>query len=36
MSPAAFREAIDAPATPVPELVYLLRRPAPWEPDAEA
>jgi uncharacterized protein (DUF1778 family) len=36
MSPAgfaAFREAIEAPAAPVPELVELLRRPAPWEPD---
>jgi uncharacterized protein (DUF1778 family) len=36
MSPAgfaAFRAAIEAPAAPVPELVELLRRPAPWEPD---
>ncbi len=34
MSPAgfaAFREAIEAPAAPVPELVELLRRPAPWK-----
>ena len=30
---AAFRAAIGAPAAPVPELVELLRRPAPWEPD---
>ena len=38
MSPAgfaAFREAIDAPAAPVPELVELLRRPAPWENGAD-
>ena len=38
MSPkgfAAFREAIEAPAAPVPELVELLRRPAPWENGAE-
>jgi uncharacterized protein (DUF1778 family) len=37
MSPAgfaAFREAIEAPAAPVPELVELLRRPAPWEEGA--
>ena len=32
---AAFRAAIDAPATPVPEMVELLRRPAPWEESAE-
>jgi uncharacterized protein (DUF1778 family) len=32
---AAFREAIEAPAAPVRELVELLRRPAPWEPDAD-
>jgi uncharacterized protein (DUF1778 family) len=34
MSPAgfaAFRDAIEAPAAPVPEMVELLRRPAPWE-----
>jgi uncharacterized protein (DUF1778 family) len=31
---AAFRAAIEAPAAPVPELVDLLRRPAPWESDA--
>jgi uncharacterized protein (DUF1778 family) len=34
MSPAgfaAFRAAMEAPAAPVPELVELLRRPAPWE-----
>jgi uncharacterized protein (DUF1778 family) len=31
---AAFRKAIDAPAAPVSELVELLRRGAPWEPDA--
>jgi uncharacterized protein (DUF1778 family) len=38
MSPAgfaAFRAAIEAPATPVPELVELLRRPAPWEDGAD-
>ena len=28
---AAFVSAIDAPAIPVPELVELLKRPAPWE-----
>jgi uncharacterized protein (DUF1778 family) len=36
MSPegfAAFRDAIDAPPAPVEELVELLRRPAPWEPE---
>ena len=32
---AAFRAAIVAPAAPVPELVELLRRPAPWEEGAE-
>jgi uncharacterized protein (DUF1778 family) len=32
---AAFREAIEAPAAPARELVELLRRPAPWEPDAD-
>ncbi len=38
MSPegfAAFRDAIEAPAAPVPEMVELLRRPAPWEPATE-
>ena len=38
MSPegfAAFRAAIEGPGAPVPELVELLRRPAPWENDAE-
>ena len=38
MSPAgfaAFREAIEAPAAPVRELVELLRHRAPWEPDAD-
>jgi uncharacterized protein (DUF1778 family) len=38
MSPegfAAFRAAIEAPAAPVPEMVELLRRPAPWEPGTE-
>ena len=38
MSPAgfaAFREAIEAPGAPVPELVELLRRPAPWEKGAD-
>jgi uncharacterized protein (DUF1778 family) len=37
MSPAgfaAFRAAVEAPAAPVPELVELLRRPAPWEEGA--
>jgi uncharacterized protein (DUF1778 family) len=34
MSPAgfaAFCAAIEAPTAPVPEMVELLRRPAPWE-----
>lgn len=34
MSPdgfAAFMEAISGPAAPVPEMVELARRPAPWE-----
>lgn len=38
MSPeafTAFRAAIEAPAEPVPELVDLLRRPAPWEDAAD-
>jgi uncharacterized protein (DUF1778 family) len=38
MSPtafAAFRAAIDAPGAAVPELVDLLRRPAPWEDGAD-
>jgi uncharacterized protein (DUF1778 family) len=38
MSPAgfaAFRAAIEAPAAPVREMVELLRRPAPWEPEAD-
>jgi uncharacterized protein (DUF1778 family) len=38
MSPAgfaAFRAAIEAPAAPVEEMVELLRRPAPWEVEAE-
>jgi uncharacterized protein (DUF1778 family) len=38
MSPGvfgAFRTAIEAPAAPVPELVALLRRQAPWETDAD-
>jgi uncharacterized protein (DUF1778 family) len=38
MSPegfAAFRAAIELPGAPVPELVELLRRPAPWEEGAE-
>ncbi|MCB9946152.1 MAG: DUF1778 domain-containing protein [Geminicoccaceae bacterium] len=37
MSPdgfAAFMEAVSAPAAPVPEMVELARRPAPWEADA--
>jgi uncharacterized protein (DUF1778 family) len=36
MSPAsfdAFLAALSGPATPVPEMVDLLRRPAPWEKD---
>ena len=39
MSPAgfaAFRAAIEAPATPVKEMIELLRRPAPWEVEPEA
>lgn len=28
---AAFVEALSAPVAPVPEMVNLLRRPAPWE-----
>jgi uncharacterized protein (DUF1778 family) len=38
MSPAgfaAFREALEAPPAPVRELVELLRRPAPWESEAD-
>jgi uncharacterized protein (DUF1778 family) len=38
MSPegfAAFRNAIEAPAMPVEELVELFKRPAPWEPEAK-
>ena len=38
MSPesfAAFRAAIEAPGAPVPELVELLRRPAPWKKRAK-
>ena len=38
MSPAgfaAFRAAIEAPAAPVEAMVELLRRPAPWEVEAE-
>ncbi len=38
MSPegfAAFRDAIEAPAAPVLEMVELLRRPAPWAPATE-
>ena len=34
MSPegfAAFVELLDSPARPVPEMVELLKRPAPWE-----
>ncbi len=34
MSPegfAAFMDALSAPAAPVPEMVELVRRPAPWE-----
>lgn len=30
----AFLNALSAPARPVPEMVELLRRPAPWESDA--
>jgi len=29
----AFLAALDAPAAPVPEMVEVLRRPAPWEAD---
>ncbi|HWL05402.1 MAG TPA: DUF1778 domain-containing protein [Xanthobacteraceae bacterium] len=29
----AFLNALSAPARPVPEMVELLRRPAPWESD---
>ncbi len=35
MSPeafAAFMDALSAPAAPVPEMVELVNRPAPWEP----
>ena len=35
MSPdsfAAFMETLSAPAEPVPEMVELAKRPAPWEP----
>jgi uncharacterized protein (DUF1778 family) len=35
MSPAGFADflaVLSGPATPVPELVELTRRPAPWEP----
>jgi uncharacterized protein (DUF1778 family) len=32
---AAFRDVIDAPGAPVKEMVELLRRPAPWEPDRQ-
>ena len=35
MSPAGFEsflETLSAPAKPVPEMVELLQRPAPWEP----
>jgi uncharacterized protein (DUF1778 family) len=38
MSPeafAAFRKAIEAPGTAVEEMVKILRRPAPWEPQAK-
>lgn len=31
----AFVAALDAPGKPIPELVELLRRPAPWEQAAE-
>ena len=36
MSPdgfAAFLDAVSAPAAPVPEMIELARRPAPWEID---
>jgi uncharacterized protein (DUF1778 family) len=39
MSPegfAAFMAAVSAPAAPVPEMVELLKRPAPWESGYEA
>lgn len=39
MSPegfAGFMEVLSAPATPVPEMVELARRPAPWEAGYEA
>lgn len=29
---AAFMDALSGPAAPVPEMVELARRPAPWEP----
>jgi uncharacterized protein (DUF1778 family) len=29
---AEFMAALSAPATPVPELVEIMKRPAPWEP----
>jgi uncharacterized protein (DUF1778 family) len=35
MSPegfAAFMQALSAPTAPVPEMVELVKRPAPWEP----
>jgi hypothetical protein len=35
MNPSSFKdfiERISKPATPVPEMVELLRRAAPWEP----
>lgn len=38
MSPEGFADflaALDAPAAPVPEIVELLRRPAPWEVDRD-
>ena len=38
MSPegfAAFLQAVSAPATPVPEMVASLRRPAPWDQDMD-
>jgi uncharacterized protein (DUF1778 family) len=39
MSPegfSAFIDLLDRPAKPVPELVELLKRPAPWEIQAAA
>ena len=39
MSPEGFAEfmsALSGPATAVPEMVELARRPAPWEPDYAA